>query len=539
MPTNAFDRFSRRVFLASTVSATLAAGGSSPRAAAQEPGPFELAELTLADLQKGMESGKFTAQSLAELYLQRIEAIDRKGPTLRSVIEVNPDALEIAGALDRERKAKGPRGPLHGVPILIKDNIDTADKMATTAGSLCLVGTRPPADAPIVARLRKAGAVILGKANLSEWANFRSSMSTSGWSGRGNLTKNPYVLDRNPCGSSSGSGVAVSANLCMAAIGTETDGSVVCPASVNGIVGIKPTVGLASRTGIIPISHTQDTPGPMARTVRDAAILLSAIVGADPEDKATAEADSRASLDYTKTLALDGLKGAKIGVARNFFGFHDGVDRLAEQAIGILKKQGASCIDTPDLPKADALNPAESTVFQYEMKAGLASYLARLGPKSPVKTVADVIAFNEAHRAEEMPYFGQDQLLKTAAKGPLTSYEYLEALNKNRRLTRTDGIDPVMDKLQLDAIIAPTMGPACVTDLANGDHWLGGDIVSVAAIAGYPHITVPMGFVFGLPIGLSFIGKAWSEPTLLKLAYAFEQATLARKPPRFLPTANL
>jgi amidase len=535
-------KLNRRGFLSGGISGALvfgSIGAATRKLDAKEPTEFELSELSISELQELMANGKFTSRSLTEKYLLRIETIDRNGPELRSVIETNPDALAIADELDRERKAKGARGPLHGIPILIKDNIDTADKMATTAGSLCLIGSKPPADAFVVANLRKAGAVIIGKSNLSEWANARSSNSTSGWSGRGQLTKNPYALDRNPCGSSSGSGVAVAANLSAAAIGTETDGSIVCPSAVNGIVGFKPTVGLVSRTGIIPISHSQDTAGPMARSVRDAAIVLSAIAGADPDDKATVEAKGRSVADYTQNLSADGLKGTTIGVARNFFGFHDGVDQLAEAALSEMKKQGAALIDTVDLPKADALGSAEQIVFQYEMKAGLNDYFARLGPKAPVKSVADVIAFNEKHRDREMPYFGQDLLVKLNAKGPLTNYEYLEALAKNRRLTRTEGIDMVMEKNRLDAIVAPTIGPACVTDLANGDHWLGGDITSVAAIAGYPHITVPMGFVFGLPIGLSFIGKAWSEPMILRIAYAFERATKARRPPRFLLTAKL
>lgn len=530
----------RRTFFAAGVAGGVAAA-IPVRAGAEPPkdDTFELAEKTITELADGMKAGAYTARSLAEKYLARIEAIDRAGPTLRSVIETNPDALALADALDQERKDKGPRGPLHGIPLLVKDNVDTADRMATTAGSLALVGARPPADAFLVARLRKAGALILGKTNLSEWANARCSYSTSGWSGRGGLTRNPYALDRNPCGSSSGSGVAVAANLCAAAVGTETDGSVTAPAAVNGIVGIKPTVGLVSRTGVIPISHSQDTAGPMARTVRDAAILLGALAGVDPDDPATAASKGRAVADYTTTLAADGLKGAKIGVARNFFGFHDGVDAVTATALALLKRQGATLVDVADLPKADQLGAAEATVFQYEMKAGVNAYLARLGPAAPVQSLRQVIAFNERNADRELTYFGQDTLAKTEARGSLESYEYQEALAKCRRLTRTDGIDAVLDRHNLDAVVAPTMGPACLTDLVAGDRWLGGDIISVAAVAGYPHVTVPAGFLFGLPLGLSFIGRAWSEPVLLRLAYAFEQAAKARRPPRFLPTADL
>jgi amidase len=500
--------------------------------------PFELEEMTIADLQERMKSGKDSARSLAQKYLARIDSIDRNGPALNSIIEANPDALDIAETLDKERKAKGPRGPLHGIPLVIKDNIDTADRMATTAGSLALIGSRPPEDAFLVRRLREAGVVILGKTNLSEWANIRCSYSTSGWSGRGGLTKNPYALDRNPCGSSSGSGVAVAASLCAAAVGTETDGSIVSPSSANGIVGLKPTVGIVSRSGVIPISHSQDTAGPMARTVRDAAVLLGVLAVSDPADKATMDDKRKALTDYTRDLDPRGLKGARIGVARNYFGFDDAVDSVMSRALGVLKSEGATLIDPAEIPNMDKVSDPEQTVLLYELKAGLAAYFARLGKKAPVRSLKDVMDFNERNRKREMPYFGQDQFVKAEAKGSLESYEYQEALAKCRRLARTEGIDAVMAKFRLDALVAPTLGPACLTDLVVGDRWRG-EASTAAAVAGYPSITVPAGFIFGLPVGLLFFGRAWSEATLLKLAYSFEQATKSRKPPRFLPTAQL
>jgi amidase len=410
--------------------------------------------------------------------------------------------------------------------------------MATTAGSLALIGARPPRDAFLVQRLRRAGAVLLGKTNLSEWANIRSPRSTSGWSGRGGLTLNPYALDRNTSGSSSGSAAAVAAGLCAAAVGTETDGSIVSPASLNGIVGLKPTVGLISRAGVIPISATQDTAGPMARTVRDAAILLGALAGVDPEDPATEESRGRAAADYTKTLDPAGLRGARIGVVRRFFGLHRGVDALMEQALAVLKARGAVLVDPAEIETWGRFDEAETTVFLYELKAGLKAYLARLGPASPVHSLAEIIAFNERRAAEEMPYFGQETFLKAEAKGPLTEKEYLDAWKLCRRMSRREGIDAVMEAHRLDALVAPTDGPAWVTDLVLGDHFLISSSTA-AAVAGYPSITVPAGAVFGLPVGISFFGRAWSEPALLRLAYAFEQATHHRRPPRFLPTADL
>jgi amidase len=432
---------------------------------------------------------------------------------------------------------------LHGVPVLLKDNIDTGDRMTTTAGSQALTGWVPPVDSGVAARLRAAGAVLLGKANLSEWANFRSTRSSSGWSGRGGQCRNPYVLDRNPCGSSSGSGVAVSANLAAVAIGTETDGSIVCPSTANGIVGIKPTVGLVSRAGVIPISHTQDTAGPMARTVRDAVIVLGVLAGTDPNDPATADSDTRGLVDYTPFLDADGLRGMRIGVARRFLGFHEAVDQVVESAIAAMQSAGALIVDPVELRPIGGSSPgeftnlgaAETQVLMYEFKAGLNAYLARRGADAEVRSLADLIAFNERNAETEMPYFGQERLLEAETKGPLTEPRYLAALAASSRLSRAEGIDRTMDEHQLDAIIGPTGGPAWVTDLVNGDHF-GGSSSQYPAASGYPNITVPAGDVHGLPVGLSFFGRAWSEPTLIRIAYGFEQTVQARLVPRFIPT---
>jgi amidase len=542
---------SRRSFLRTGVAATLAPAAYPALGSARviDPAPasasltgdfakdFELDEITIDDAQKGIQSGQYSSHLLTEKYLARIQEIDTTGPMLNSVIELNPDALQIADALDRERKLKGSRGPLHGIPVLIKDNVDTGDRMNTTAGSLALLGSRPQNDAFIAAQLRKAGAVILGKTNLSEWANMRSSHSTSGWSGRGGLTRNPYALDRNPCGSSSGTGAGVSANLSVAGVGTETDGSVVCPSSANGLAGLKPTVGLVSRSGIIPISHSQDTAGPMARTVRDVAILLGAMAGADAEDGATTASRGNIFPDYTKFLDPAGLKGTRLGVVRKYFGFNDAVDQLMDSLLDEMKRAGAEIVDPADIPTLGKFDDSESTVLNYEFKADLAAYLARRG-NSSVKNLKDVIEFNDHNHAREMPYFGQDIFIKAEQKGPLSSKEYLDALALNHQLSRAEGIDFVMDKLKLDAFVAPTGDPAWLTDLINGDHAPGGSSSS-AAVAGYPNINVTAGHLWGLPVGISFFGRAWSEPTLLKIAYSFEQLTKARQKPRFLATIDL
>jgi amidase len=506
---------------------------------AEAPGPFELDELTVADLQKRMQSGQDTAKSLVQKYLARIERLDTHDPALHYMIEINPEALTIAEALDEERRKTGPRGALHGVPVLIKDNIGTADRMTTTAGSLALEGSIPAKDSFVAARLREAGAVILGKTNLSEWANFRSTRSSSGWSARGGQAKNPYALDRNPSGSSSGTGGAVAANYGAVGLGSETDGSVTSPSSNCCLVGIKPTVGLVSRSGVVPISHTQDTVGPMTRTVTDAAILLGVIAGPDAGDPVTKNALARGHRDYTTFLDAAGLKGARIGIPRKgFFGYNPHSDKIAEDAIAIMKRLGAVIVDPVELPDGDELGKAENEVLLYEFKADLNAYLAGLGPSAPVKSLKDAIDFNERNRAREMPYFGQEIFIEAQAKGPLTEQGYLDALATCKRLSRTEGIDVAMDKHRLDALVAPTSEPPSLIDLVNGDYGFG-SATTFPAVAGYPHITVPGGLVFGLPVGVSFFGRAWSEPVLLKLAYAFEQATKHRRPPAFLPTAEL
>ncbi len=541
----------RRGFIGASVAgglgAVAAASGCAPEGGSDDPAagpaggatavpPFELDEVTVDQLQASMASGERTARSIAELYLDRIEALDGQGPELRSIIETNPDALEIADELDAKRAAGNVRGPLHGIPVALKDNIDTHDRMTTTAGSLALEGSIPPQDSFVAARLREAGAVILAKANLSEWAYFRGVRATSGWSARGGQCRNPYALDRNPCGSSSGSGVAASANLCALTVGTETGGSIMCPSSSNGIVGIKPTVGLWSRAGVIPISHSQDTAGPMCRTVRDAAILLGACVGVDPRDSATAASEGRGHADYTQFLDPAGLEGARIGVVRSFPGFDPRILALFDEAIEAMRAEGAVIIDPANMDAAAWNDPLSLVLLEYEFKADLNAYLAGLGPDAPVKSLAEVIEFNERNADREMPYFGQERLIASQARGPLTDPEYLNAVATIQRANREDGIDRLAREHELDAIVAPTRDLPWPTDHIKGDRLDGGSSAAPAAIAGYPDITVPMGFVRGLPTGISFFGPAWTEPTLLRIAYAYEQATQERRAPTFAPT---
>ncbi len=538
----------RRQFLGWTAAASAALGCSGGRAPApvvsRRPPPPSgprpeavpdawIEELTVADLQKMMGAGEQTSRSITEAYLRRIDALDRSGPTLRAVIEVNPDAASLADALDAERKQGKLRGPLHGIPILIKDNIDTADKMATTAGSLALVGAKPAQDAGVVARLRAAGAVLLGKTNLSEWANFRSTRSVSGWSARGGQCRNPYALDRSACGSSSGSGAAVAANLCAVAVGSETDGSILCPSAFCNLVGLKPTIGMVSRAGIIPIAHSQDTAGPMARTVADAALLYAALVGPDPRDPTT-----KGARPFDPAAALAGeVKGLRLGIVRSMFGYHPELDHHCEEALAALKGRGAVLVDPVAISDKELMEP-EFEVLLYEFKAGLDAYLAGLGPSAPVKSLAEVIDFNESHAAEEMPFFGQEIFLKAAAKGPLTDRAYKQALAKCQRLSRAGGIDQVMKRHKLDALVAPTANPPWVVDPVLGDHFVGGS-TTMAAVAGYPAMSVPVGFARGVPMGMSLFGRSASEAVLFRLAVALEQAAPQRRRPAFRPTADV
>lgn len=533
---------SRRELLAAgtaTAAAGLLAGAASPAAAApagdQAPPAFELEEMGVREFSAGLACGRFTAAGLVEAYLGRIEHLDGH---LRSVIEVNPEARELAERSDRERANGRVRGPLHGIPVLIKDNIATADRLETTAGSLALVGHRSAHDAFVVARLREAGAILLGKTNLSEWANFRSTRSSSGWSGRGGQCRNPYALDRSPCGSSSGTAAAISANLAAAGVGTETDGSITCPSHSCGLVGIKPTVGLVSRTGIVPISASQDTAGPMCRTVADAAALLTVLAGEDPRDPATAAMLTRKGVDFTRFLDPSGLAGARLGVARErFFGYSPHADAVIEEALGVLRRLGAVLVDPADVPNAGDYEDEEYEVLLYEFKAGLNAYLSGLPAGGP-RTLADLIAYNREHADTEMRYFGQEIFIHAQGKGPLTDKTYRKARERCVRLSRHEGLDEVLDRHKLDALVAPTGGPAWMIDLVNGDHYLG-SFSQPASVAGYPHVTVPAGFAFGLPVGLSFVGRAWSEPTLIRFAFAFEQATRHRRPPRLRATAEL
>lgn len=538
----------RREFLRMGMTAAVSGPLAPPRARAGlhesvEPPPagtvFEFEEATVPDLALRMGRGEVSSVSLTRSYLDRIAAVDRGSVDLRSVIETNPDAEMIAKALDAERSSGGVRGPLHGLPVLLKDNIETNDRTATSAGSLALANHRAGRDAFVAEKLRLAGAVILGKTNLSEWANFRSTKSSSGWSGRGGQCRNPYALDRNPCGSSSGSGAATSANLAVAAIGTETDGSIVCPSSANGLVGIKPTLGLVSRAGIIPIAHSQDTAGPMARCVADAAALLGALSGVDPRDPATVASAGRRAVDFTTFLDRSGLKGARIGIGRKFFGRDARVDRIMDEAITAMKEEGAVMVDGCELSPGQEYSDSEFEVLLHEFKADLNTFLATLDPALGIRGLPDLVRFNNENRAASMPYFGQEIFLQALEKGGLESKEYKDALAKNLKAARENGIDKALAKDRLDAILAPTGGPAWLTDLVNGDSFSGVSSSQPPAVSGYPAITVPAGFISGLPVGLTLMGRAWSEGLLLKYAYAFEQATKHRKPPRLLSTVLL
>jgi len=533
----------RRTFLGTVAASSAAISLANARAAlASVPGaPIpddRLPEATIAELQAEMQAGRLTSRRLVEFYTRRIASLDGRGPRLGHVIEVNPEAQSIAAALDAERRARGPRGPLHGIPVLIKDNIATADRMQTTAGSYALLGVRPPRDGAVAAKLRAAGAVILGKTNLSEWANYRSTRSVSGWSGRGGQTRNPHALDRNPSGSSSGSAVGAAVGTCAAAIGTETNGSIISPSSVCGVVGLKPTVGLVSRVGIVPIAHSQDTAGPMTRTVADAAAVLTAIAGVDPADDATAAAADHLERDYATVLDVDGLRGARIGIVRErYTGFSPKSDLLFEAALTVLRERGAEIVDPANVASLAQLT-GQGDLLSFEFKTDLEHYLTEWATGAAARTLDDLIAFNRREAAREMPFFGQEIFEQAARRGPLTSPEYLQTKERLQRLSRAEGIDAVMDQHRLDALIAPSTGPARPIDLVGGDAG-GGGSSGLAAIAGYPHVTVPMGFIHGLPVGLSFFGRAWSEPVLLRLAYAYEQATRHRRLPRFAPTADV